>query len=441
MVWPEINFIDWDGGQIPLPRARKYEHFLRKYEATLQTYDNKNIPLRKVSNIIYDLFDDVEILFSSKKKIKISSLNRDSINNMVSSKQLIEKYRIFIPMELCEIRAVIDVPDDPEFTEEYIYKNMEIKNYAEYGPFPNSVKITEVKRLSKPDPNHAGKRVNMDLVSVSFTGNRLPSHVILDRIIFPVKTFTQPIIQCRKCWHFGHSNKICRRNKFLCSQCGSAHIGECNSHPKCINCGEDHDAKSFSCPVRLELRKRAKQEADEKAPKKINNTPIVYKHNTENVFTFIQEDFPEICNKRAKLAVNKTRKRNKSVTKLPDPTNLTIIPENQSIPENKPTISVTMQPLHTTHSNTSQESDSNNIIIPNALSAINNSNTICDENINHRLSTTNTSEHQQTAYITKSIEESEHLNTQFNSTGFCQDDEMILNSTFTNQYHNENNTD
>ena len=62
-----------------------------------------------------------------------------------------------------------------------------------------------------------------------------------------------PIIQCYKCFHYGHETQYCRSPKAYCSQYVGAHnFRDCiSSYRKCIREGS-HLAVSFKCPKKKE---------------------------------------------------------------------------------------------------------------------------------------------------------------------------------------------
>lgn len=64
------------------------------------------------------------------------------------------------------------------------------------------------------------------------------------------------VTQCFGCCKFGHKQADCRNQKVVCSFCGDlGHKKEvCNSkskHPKCANCGEEHEATDRNCRARI----------------------------------------------------------------------------------------------------------------------------------------------------------------------------------------------
>lgn len=313
MVYPDIEYLDTgDGRKHTLPRIRQYVSTRTSYEAVVQPHDNnKSFPLVKFSKLLFSKFDDADIYFISKKKMRIVSKNRTTINQIVKD-EIRKEYKIFIPLELCETKAVVQIPSDVEYTEQYIFENTEIKHLAEYGPLRDVPQIVEVKRFTKPDDD--GNRTEIDLVMFTFTGDSLPSHIALDRIIFPVKPFIEKVTQCKKCWRLGHSEKVCRRSKGVCSKCGSSHEGTCDKMPMCVNCGKFHDAKDYNCEKKYNLRQEAKDRAYARVPKKseyVRTEPM-----TENIFSLREEDFPLLSNKRKKVEVKDQNSRKRKTVKI-----------------------------------------------------------------------------------------------------------------------------
>lgn len=195
MVWPEIEYLDrGDSGRFPQPRIRKYQHLRTEYEVTIQPHEGGTLPLVKICKQLYNEYEDIDIHFVTKRKIRILGKLQGTINQLAAEDGLRRQYRVSIPPELCEVKAVVDIPVDEEFTEKYIYDNLKVKHFAEYGPAMENMSIGEIKRFTKPDPDNQGQRKEMDLVMVSFTGSKLPSHVSLNHIIFPIKPFVESVL-------------------------------------------------------------------------------------------------------------------------------------------------------------------------------------------------------------------------------------------------------
>lgn len=294
MVYPEVTFTTIGEEKYPLPRIRSYTTPMNFYEAIIQPLDGKKtLPLMKIGKELYSKYNDLEIHFSSRRKLRIRSNDMTTINNLVKS-DLRMSFKITIPPELVETKAVVEIPADEELSEKYIFDNLEIRTVERFGMDSGNTQLLEVRRFTKPDGQNG--RVNIDLVQLTFSGRRLPSRVCLNKIIFPVKPFIERISQCTKCWRFGHLTKSCRRSKAVCYKCGSTHDGICERSTICINCSKFHDAKYQYCDTRVRLNKEAKEKAYERLPSEYNlggpRSPI------GNTFSLNLGDFPVLSNKR-----------------------------------------------------------------------------------------------------------------------------------------------
>ena len=91
---------------------------------------------------------------------------------------------------------------------------------------------------------------------LSFRLNKLPSHVYFGRVRHKLKPYRMKVIQCNKCWWFGHHTNRCKRSS-ICKACGGRgedHDNDaCLADPgiqiKCSNCSGTHPADDKKCPV------------------------------------------------------------------------------------------------------------------------------------------------------------------------------------------------
>ena len=206
---------------------------------------------------------------------------------MAADSSITRNCRTYIPAELCEVRGVVNIPGDSDFTEQFIFEKLMIRHSSDYEALLELTGLTEIRRFTKAGEN---TRYDLDLVNVSFAGTVLPTHVSLCGIIFPVKPYVDPVIQCRKCWRFNHSEKICNRPKLICFACGKPHTGECNLIPKCINCQKLHNATDLQCEKRQFIKKQKIDKAMSKAAKQIivtsdnitNSMVLTKKYSNQN---------------------------------------------------------------------------------------------------------------------------------------------------------------
>ena len=65
-----------------------------------------------------------------------------------------------------------------------------------------------------------------------------------------IELYVPKPMRCVRCQRLGHTQKRCRAEQALCSQCGDGghQFRECTAQPRCINCGGDHKSSSNKCP-------------------------------------------------------------------------------------------------------------------------------------------------------------------------------------------------
>ena len=113
-----------------------------------------------------------------------------------------------------------------------------------------------------------------------------------------------PTEQCTNCWDYGHKegkstdkNACLNRNKTVCAKCGQNHLTtKCqNNELRCINCGNQHDARSRSlCEYYKKFRKIEVKEANNlskqgKYKPKINTKAWQYPNESTRICSY-QED-------------------------------------------------------------------------------------------------------------------------------------------------------
>ena len=138
----------------------------------------------------------------------------------------------------CE--GLIRCPDLGELSEDEILQEL-----APQG-------VIEVVRLRSKDntPN--------PLLRLRFRGFSRPDRIFCGYLSVPVREWVPSPRQCRKCWRFGHTDRVCHSRQPTCGRCASAHATEdCTSSIlSCISCGEPHAAWDRDC-----LSRRAAREA------------------------------------------------------------------------------------------------------------------------------------------------------------------------------------
>ena len=273
MVYPSDRVFNNGGAEVKVPRARKYvAGTLPPYAVIIQSRSNNPLPFVKLGKALYDQYATIETYFISRKKIKIITTDMSVANAIAADEKLNTDYSTFIPSELCEVKGVCPIP--AEYQENEVFDHAFPKNMQIFGNVSDNCVISEVKRFSRNDPAKPGVRYNIDSILICFTGNVLPSHVSLDSVNYPVNPYREKILQCRKCWHFGHTERVCSRVQKLCNICGAVHNdeSECINEPKCINCKGNHSASSFLCPTFKKIKQTKNEKANSLKPKPISFT-------------------------------------------------------------------------------------------------------------------------------------------------------------------------
>ena len=145
-----------------------------------------------------------------------------------------------VAVRLTSCEGLIRCPDLGELSEDEILQEL-----APQG-------VIEVVRLRSKDntPN--------PLLRLRFRGFSRPDRIFCGYLSVPVREWVPSPRQCRKCWRFGHTDRVCHSRQPTCGRCASAHATEdCTSSTlSCISCGEPHAAWDRDC-----LSRRAAREA------------------------------------------------------------------------------------------------------------------------------------------------------------------------------------
>lgn len=302
MVWPkDRTFCRSNNGKdeiFKVPRARKYVICDTRYQYTvlIQSYkQDAALPIVSLGKLIYERYSNAEIYYISNKKIRIITSEIDIANKIATDEELNIKYMVTIPFDLCEVKGTCPIPLD--YLEEEIFLNAKPKNMTQFGEVPNTCVLTEVRRFQRGS-GPSNIRTDINLVSMCFAGNTLPSHVSLDGINYPVNPYREPVRQCRKCWHYKHSDKVCSKKQAVCQNCGQGHdlSVQCQNPSFCINCKGPHAASSKECPIFQRFYNESLEKANRMRPK-------VQSFTTPNTtyaesLKFDDINFPAIGNKR-----------------------------------------------------------------------------------------------------------------------------------------------
>jgi hypothetical protein len=165
--------------------------------------------------------------------------NPKNANSLLTNKSFLASHEIkaFIPAYNSECTGVI----------KYIPTDLTCKHL--FDKLISSQEILAVRRFTKKTSEGI---IPLQTVSVTFSGNILPTHVNYGLCLVPVEQYIRPVMQCYKCLGFGHTTKYCKR-EVVCSICSEAHsFKECTSSdkPLCVNCKGEHIAVSKVCPIK-----------------------------------------------------------------------------------------------------------------------------------------------------------------------------------------------
>lgn len=121
----------------------------------------------------------------------------------------------------------------------------------------NGAAVTEARRLQRHTPDD--RWVDTNTWRLTFVGAVLPSTVVLYGSLFEVQPYIGPVTQCRQCFRFGHSEKLCR-SKARCPRCGSLdhNVDACEADARCVHCGGSHSATDRASCSRWTEERRIK---------------------------------------------------------------------------------------------------------------------------------------------------------------------------------------
>lgn len=110
----------------------------------------------------------------------------------------------------------------------------------------NDISIVKIERLKK---QNGRERVDSESIRIVFDSESLPKKVKYKYLVFRVRPYVFPPLQCFNCQMIGHSSEGCTRKK-RCLLCGDEHPHqECRSlNQRCANCKGNHKANSKDCP-------------------------------------------------------------------------------------------------------------------------------------------------------------------------------------------------
>lgn len=109
-------------------------------------------------------------------------------------------------------------------------------------------KVVNVKRMKT---TRDGEAKDSKTVLLEFGEVVVPKKVFLGFVSYPVRLYVPKPLRCYNSQRFGHTAKICNRQR-RCARCGGDHdYGNCGAgvQPKCCNCGGAHNVAFSGCEV------------------------------------------------------------------------------------------------------------------------------------------------------------------------------------------------
>lgn len=112
----------------------------------------------------------------------------------------------------------------------------------------SSAGVVSVYRCNRPQGD---SRIATESVIITVPGTRCPSELKVWPILYRVQQLSPRPLQCRCCWRYGHSTKVCK-SVSRCRMCGDTHpTASCSSEEEhCCLCGGPHPADYSNCPAR-----------------------------------------------------------------------------------------------------------------------------------------------------------------------------------------------
>lgn len=176
-------------------------------------------------------------------RVKVIFKTFSSANDLVES-ELITKNDLvaFIPRFFTQTKGIVRMVDT-FFTDEYLVQSI-----------VSDVQVVDVERMMRRTVNERGESVAVkrQMIIISFLGSEVPSEIVINSVLFPVERYIYPVVQCFRCFNYGHTAKLCKSSE-KCKICGEIkseeHDSTCNKSVFCIHCkSQGHSSVSKKCP-------------------------------------------------------------------------------------------------------------------------------------------------------------------------------------------------
>jgi hypothetical protein len=215
--------------------------------------------IRKIKDEIneFQMLNHITTKYKSAVKIKMMKFDKMRVEfesreeaNKIPNDPLLEKYRVYVPHNIVESVGVVQLNIN-ENEKELLKATGKFKN-----PTFKDVKILDVFRMTKRSIGKEGEFENTSFVKVSFEGKLLPDYVCCNKLLLPVRLYSQKPMFCENCNRYKHTKKYCC-NKPQCGKCAGDHTtDECDKETLCLDCDGNHKTGSKDCPQRVFIQRK-----------------------------------------------------------------------------------------------------------------------------------------------------------------------------------------
>lgn len=121
--------------------------------------------------------------------------------------------------------------------------------------------LEQCPRVSKVQ--HKQLKCNKTATVIHFNTDTLPNCIQLGQTEYRVFPFCGPVRRCTRCQRLNHTKSQCKAKSERCCRCGSTNHSrqQCKETPHCVNCGENHSAAFYGCPLKMQYREAHKMQA------------------------------------------------------------------------------------------------------------------------------------------------------------------------------------
>ncbi|GAB0086048.1 hypothetical protein DMENIID0001_000310 [Sergentomyia squamirostris] len=245
----------------------------------------QNVDLFKSAQHISSLLgkENIDVIRKiAPDRLRIQTRNYDSANRILIyfKKHESNDTKTFIPpFHLSSVGVVDNIPID------FSLEEMKLECETPH-------QIIKIERMMKMDQ---GKLIPMDKVKIEFRRFLVPREIKIFGAAFRVRLFIPKPTFCRRCLCYGHREKKCK-NVERCSTCTQETIEPHKCNKFCKFCETTkHTTNHKDCPenaFQFRIRKRM----------------VEGRTNFKDAKTWVEENCPDIANKRKKHSTNQKEK-------------------------------------------------------------------------------------------------------------------------------------